>query len=251
MDCRTAQILMELFRPGTAELEPSEAEALDRHLADCPACAQNAGHERQSDDQLKTAMRNVSIPAGLPGRLSARLDAMQVAEKRRRLRRIAGSLAAAAAVLLAVFLGMDWQRKHPPAVDLDDLRSCFNAEVANPSEGVQKWLQENKLRTPPPEDFEYHFLAHYYLADLQGKRVPLLLFVRAKDASSPDQARVYLLSAEQFDLNALALNSQDVESVGCKVEVLFHPTDRRYAYLVVYTGDSLEPFLKSVRQAEI
>ena len=48
-------------------MEASEAEALDNHLIDCPACARAAREERALDAHLGRAMRDVGPEElGLP-----------------------------------------------------------------------------------------------------------------------------------------------------------------------------------------
>ena len=57
MDCKTARLLLLFARPLPTELEASEAEALESHLADCPECGALAQAERQTDTCLGQAMR--------------------------------------------------------------------------------------------------------------------------------------------------------------------------------------------------
>src|SRR5437867_12201644 len=101
MDCRTARQLLEFARPRSLELEGSEAEALESHLADCPECGPLAQAERQIDDRVGRAMRAVVLPDGLRDRL---LNGLRQ-DRRLARRRWFGRVAVAATILLAVGLG--------------------------------------------------------------------------------------------------------------------------------------------------
>jgi hypothetical protein len=56
------------------------------------------------------------------------------------------------------------------------------------------------------------------------------------------QARVYLLDAKQFNLEALRAAPPSQDS-GCAVVFVPHPTDPRFAYLVVHNAENLNPFM--------
>jgi hypothetical protein len=244
MDCRTAHLLLDFHRPPT-ELEAGEAEALENHLIDCTACARLARDERRLDEHLGRAMRDVALPEGLRDRLVARLNTPQTLPlPPRRFGRGAWSFTAAAAILLLAFGGA-LLASRPRSVDVSQLRHDTWTQFNPDRTQVDDWLQAGRYRVPAPDMFEYNLLTHYHLANLQGQRVPMLLF------TSPNhrhvyQARVYLLDAKQFDLDALreAPPSQDS---GCAVVFVPHPTDPRFAYLVVHNAENLNPFMASTQ----
>lgn len=239
MDCRTAQILIELVRP--AEVDASEGAALESHLAGCPLCAERARTVYGVDALLGVAMRDVPIPEGLRNRLldGLALD-MRTSQRGRWLRQL-GNLAAAAALLLAVSLA--WIHRGGPArIDTEHASEVVALEIANPClEHVEDWLKSRHVMVPAPENFDYRLLQLHEMAELQGQRVPLLVFVRTENQRTY-QARVYLLSAEQFNLAP----TPDAGSI-CTSTLMPHPTNPRYAYLVVYTGD-LDGFLAKEQQ---
>lgn len=243
MDCRTAQILLEFARPLTRELDVTEAEALESHLADCPECARRARTLFATDERISAAMRDVPVPEGLRERLLAGLSREPQPTRRRLILQQLGNLAAAAALLLAIVIG--WaQRGETPIIDTEELVSITNAEIANPVPRlVDDWLQKQGVRVPAPTNFDYRLLAHYHMADLQKQRVPLMVFVRTENGRTY-QARVYLLSADQFNLNPSTLATP--ASV-CVVQLMPHPSKPHYGYLVVFTGE-LEPFLAKDQQ---
>lgn len=248
MDCKTAQFLIDLSRPRAPELDARELESLESHLAECPTCAQLAHTQQRIDAHLGAAMRAVPLPEGLRQRLVRRLAGERGAAHRRRWLHSVGSFAAAAAILLALTLGWGLHSA-PPAVDFEKLVDISVTEMANPDrDRVDDWLKTIHVKTPAPDHFDYRLFRSYHLADLQGQRVPLLLFTRTENAQVY-QARVYLLSADQFDLRALAA-SLPVASL-CKIAVLSQPHHPRHAYLVVYTGEALEPFLAPEQQSKL
>src|SRR5947209_6413570 len=116
MDCRTARLLLDFARPLSTELEASEAEALHCHLADCSQCGALAQVERQADERLGQAVRDVPVPDGLRQRLLSRLAIERDAWYRRWLMRATGI---AAAITLAVWLGWSLRGPRPAEVDLE------------------------------------------------------------------------------------------------------------------------------------
>src|SRR4051812_16455327 len=83
VDCDLARQLLAFARPGAAELDAADAAALERHLADCPACGPAARGEHAFDASLAAAMRAVPLPAGGRGRLLTGLLAARAAWWRR------------------------------------------------------------------------------------------------------------------------------------------------------------------------
>jgi hypothetical protein len=232
-----ARLLLEFSHPRAAELDTVETEALDQHLLDCADCARSAQGEHIWDATVGSAMCQVPVPPGLRERLLGQLEREQSEDRRRRLRRLMTQGALAASLLAAVLFGWHWRQTHPPRLDLETLAYQFFCEGANPSaEKVEEFFQRKDWARLVPKDFNYRLLTHYYWAELQGRRVPLLLFTQGAT-----QARVFLLSATQFDLEALQADEQ-VAGSGCKVEVRLAP-NHQGAQLILYSGDSLDPFL--------
>jgi hypothetical protein len=232
MDCRTARLLLEFTGSRPAEIEPSEQESLEEHLAECTPCRTYAEAERALEDHLARAMRAVPLPEGLRGRLLDQLGA----ERRRGYRRLAllyaGGLTVAASLVVVALLW--WNRPgHREGVNLETAWNGSFEQNGSPPERVQEWFQEIYHRqTVPPAGFNYNALKFYDLVEFQGKRVPLLFFVR--DGAN---ARVYILSAKEFDFDEVT------EAPGYNVDLIHHPTDNRFAYVAVYSSERLDWFL--------
>jgi hypothetical protein len=242
MDCKTAQLLLHFASPCRTELDAGEAEDLEGHLAECAACGAVAQAERRADNRIGQAMRAVAVPEGLRQRLLGQLDAERDAWYRRRVRRGLVAFAAAAAVLIAAWAGFVWHTNQVARVDLAAVSDDFWAYVVNPSPAsVEERAHQRGLDTvaPPETLFNYRLLRYDCAAHIGSKRVPLLIFTHGDD-----QARVYILSAREFDLDD-ALGTPVVPGSGYRVEVHRGPSNARMrvAYLIVYTGESLQPFM--------
>jgi hypothetical protein len=245
MDCKTARLLLDFASPlGPAELDVSEAEALDRHLQDCPDCAALALAQRQEDDVIGRAMRDVPVPPGLHDRLLAHLDAERDAGYRRLTRRWIPVGLAAAVLLAASWFGVDyWQQQHRPKLKESAIAELTGPLINPTHETVQAWFwQTRRIDTAPPKEFNYALLTYYDQTEIQGKVVPMLLFTQGKG-----QARVYILSDRQFDIQDLLANPPSPPSI-CSVEVKeARPEDSEgvhFAYLILYTTETLDPFLE-------
>ena len=62
MDCKTARLRLEYARPASAEMDATEAGALDEHLSTCETCDQLARAEHRADEAVGKAMRRVDVP---------------------------------------------------------------------------------------------------------------------------------------------------------------------------------------------
>ncbi len=241
MDCKTARLLVEFFRPVAAELTAGEVEALEQHLAECPECAGFAQAERAWEQRVAGAVQGVPVPVGLRDRLHSGLEQQCMQRRGRRMRHVIAGFAVAAALLLAAAFGWHWMRSHPPRLNLELLAADFFGETANPGPvNVEAYFQQSDRAFVAPKRFNYANLSYYSWSGLQGKKVPLLLFTSMQRR---EQARVYFLTGNQFNLSALEADAQGGGSGGCKVEILPLP-DRQGVHLVLYTGDSLDPFLE-------
>lgn len=235
MDCRTARLFLTLSCSRAPELEACLGEALNLHLAECSACGSLARTESQIERQLGQAMRDVPVPADLRQRLQMRLRAERSTCYRTLPRRHPRVAAAVAAVLLlGIALAAYAAIRPPPYLDLADLADKWNGQVPASPEVVQKAFEDLGFRTVVPSGFNYQYLDSYDLQRLAGRWVPCLCFVRG-----PNHASVYILSGKQFDIRSAALQPHE-GSGRFTVELRPGPADSNVAYLIKYTGGSLE-----------
>lgn len=235
MDCRTARLLLDFARPHAAELEAAEAATLENHLADCPECRSLARAERRLDQHFGSAMSDVPVPEGLRQRLIARLHAQRDAWYRRRILQVAG---VAAALVLVGWLGWSLQHRSASVVQVGAVVDAANQMAS--IERVDQWLRQEGYDSGAPSRFDYALLVSCGMAEFQGRKVPELVFLQGTA-----HARVYLLRTTDFDIKASLAVQRHAQSGAFTAELIEDAAASRVAYLVVYTGDSLTPFLIS------
>jgi len=234
-------MLLTLARPWAPELDAIEAQALRDHLAGCPACAAEAAREERVERQLGQAVRDVPIPEGLHGRLLHRLADDRAARLRRRMVRVA---AVAAALLVAVAVGWYVRWSMRPSVDANEIALLFERRAYNAPVKVEEWFlnQRGVVMVAPTQvndsPLNYALLDSYEMAEFQGVLVPQLVFFQPGPGAA--LARIYVLSDRSFNpdetLPASAVGSSH------RVEVFGHPDNPHLVYVIVYTGESLQPF---------
>ena len=244
MDCRTARLLLAFARPNATELEACAVQALDQHLAECSECGSLARTEHQVDRRLGSAMRDVPLPPELRQRLLMRLQAERKAWYRNLPRRHPRVAAAVAAVLLlgiglAVYLAV----RSPLPLDLPGLAEKWNGQVPASQEEVQKVFERLGFKVVVPPGFNYQYLNSYELQEFGGTLVPHLLFIRG-----PNHAEIYILSGSQFDISA-AVEQPREGSGRFTIELRPGPANSDVAYLIKYTGGSLDWLLEEEKRS--
>ena len=185
MDCKTARLLLDYARPNYHELDETEARALEEHLAGCADCDQQAGAERRADEVIGRAMRAVDVPDQLraphPGPLKE-----ERGQRRRRwpVYSLRGALAAAALLLLAVGLWR-WSLVRPPFPAERLATQANNWVIAPPSrKQVEEAFKAQGVEMTAPADLNYNYVRFLFLANVEGRPTPTLLF-NNKDKGSP------------------------------------------------------------------
>jgi hypothetical protein len=248
MDCNSARLYLHFARPpGPGELAAAEAQDLGVHLARCRECAALARTERDLDQQLGRAMRQVEVPGDLRGRLLARLAAERDARHRRWLAHGLRGAAAAAAVLLAVWGWLTWGPHSKPEIDLEAAFAQVNVSRPSPGE-VEASLKELGVDVRLPGDLNYAFLNAFGVTELpgkKGKKVAQLVFVQPEsqhtrnDGAPARLAFVYLVSAKDFNLQSLATPPALPTGYLYKLQAPYEPGNP-HASLIFYTGDNID-----------
>jgi hypothetical protein len=242
MDCKTARLLLDYARPNSHELDETETRALEEHLAGCTDCDQLASADQRADEVIGRAMRAVEVPDRLRARILTRL-AEEHGQRRRRwpVYSLRGALAAAALLLLAFGLWR-WSMNHPafPAERL--VNQANDWVMVHPDrKQVQDAFKAQGVEMTAPADLNYNYVRFLFLANVEGRTTPTLLF-NNKDKNSASgvsqHALVYIVSDDQFDTEALPANSQ--ASNGYEYKVFIHrPEGDHFGYVAYYTGDDL------------
>jgi RNA polymerase sigma-70 factor (ECF subfamily) len=219
-------------RPGKRELEAADRAALAGHLDACPDCAALARAEKVFDDALAKAMRHVPVPPDLEARV---LEKLRTTRRSRPWR----YFAAAAVLLLALGVGNyafrplpDLNPEEVPVVDRDSLTP----------EKLEEWFADMGVPIAAPTQFNYDYLESYDTVDFQGKKVPKLLFIQRGDGGHTAIAHVYVLSNRRFKFEDPL--PSDVALSNHTITLFRHPELAEFVYLVVYTGRSLDPFIR-------
>jgi Putative zinc-finger len=241
MDCRTARLLLDFHRPRAGELPAEEAVELERHLAGCADCDAAGRALRRLDDHLGPAVRDVPLPDGLRERLLSRLREERSTRLSRRVGWTLRGAAVAAVLLVGTLLWLHFRTPEPVKLDLTRL-SQEEGEIdrlKSPESVALRFKEKHHIMMVPPP-FDYTSLVDCDVADVQGKRVPRLLFYRDPGPEKGDitRATVYVFSRDQFDLDALeALNGSPVDDFSQPAQVWRRADDQDTAYLILFRGD--------------
>jgi hypothetical protein len=242
MDCRTARLLLDFHRPRAGELPADEAVELERHLAGCADCDATGRAARRLDDHFGPAVRDVPLPDGLRERLLSRLKDDRSTRLHRRFAWTLRGAAVAAAVLVGTFLWLHFRPPEPAPLDLARLSQAEGEKNRLHSpESVAAWFKERHHITMDPPEFDYACLVECGVAEVQGRRVPRLIFYRdpGPDGGNPTRATVYVFTRDQFDLEALSTrHGMPVDDFSQPVEVWGpRPGRSDTAYLILFDGD--------------
>lgn len=151
MNCRYYQELLTDLLAG--ELTPAQQQQLERHLAECPACAAECRSAREALDAV-TPHIDTALPAGFESRL---LEAVRRAapaperlasqrRRRRLIRSAAGIFSAAALLAVALMTGLN--------TPVRAARSCFRQAIVSMS-GLKSLDMELQVRTRVGDNFGY------------------------------------------------------------------------------------------------
>jgi len=239
VDCNTARLLATFFgRPGS-ELAPEDAAALDAHLATCPKCSGLVRFERAFDDRLGRAMRAVTVPAGLKGRLLDGVAAQRGAWYREKAYAFVGL---AACVLLTIGGVVAWQVATAPVLTQEKLVAQADEEVQNRTKVVADVLGARGLEFAPEKPLDLTLLEVAGLGRLLGREGPVLYLLNGPKNA---RAKVYVVRKSDFDWTKLPRDGSSVPSVyGHQVAVIRDARRSDVAYVVVFTGAGLELFLE-------
>lgn len=227
MDCTSARFFLNLSRAG--ELDETERRALDGHLEACPDCAQFAQAEGRFDEAVAAAMLQVPVPAGLKTRLLNKLAGQ-------RHPRPWKWVAAAAAIFLAAGLGIYFVFPSPQEINFAELPVTWEATLPL---DVETWYQDMGIPIALPRQFNFQLLNKYDTAQIQGRKVPhLVFFSRGEGDQRAAVAHVYILPTSHFkEPDSVPLVSST------HTFAVLNSDGGDFFFLILYTGNALQPFL--------
>jgi hypothetical protein len=239
MDCNLARCLLPFSRRGIVDLDAADVAALDRHLRSCPACAAASTASKSFDTALARAMRDVTVPAGMRGRIGTTLKAARLSRYRWLAAR---GLVAACLLGAAAWSVAEWRRPAFDAALLAQQTYQLGGQARTDEEArtaVTDWLKlvDDRLQAPP--EFNYKLLAFADRTAIQGlSQVPTLVFSRG-DAT----LRVFAVKERAFrDLGEVR-----EEVGGCTVETRRYDTLPGWVFILVTSGASPDAFRQPAR----
>jgi hypothetical protein len=124
-------------------------------------------------------------------------------------------------------------------VQLDPQKIVAENDAKGPKPDAQRWLAEQGIAFLPQTSLNLDLLTFYGLTEFQKKTVPTLQLYNGQRNVI---ARVYVVREPDFDLKNLPDTNSSL-SGPWRVEILRDQNlPAQLAYVVVYTGDNLEPF---------
>ena len=237
IDCTHARMLWVLQRPEAQELDPGELGALEAHLESCPACLGWTRHERQADEAVARAIRDVPVPAHLAGRIQETLANNRPRRPQRWL------AAAAASILVGVSVGSYFWMTQPVVLTLQELtHHIIDVPTAD---AAAEWFANQGASVPVPRSLNFDKLNSCDFITILGRRVPRLEFFHGDGGDHPSAvAHVLIVDETQFNVDDVAASVPSPLPVGRHTVELLRETPG-YVFIAVYTGGSLQPFLSA------
>jgi hypothetical protein len=231
MDCNHVRLLVLLVTHST-ELDAADAAALQDHLDQCSECGSWALNERQWDETLRRAMRNVPVPTGLSERLLERTQSRSLG------RWLIPS--AAAILLLVVGVGGYFWLTSRTDFDLAFLENAITEKLGASPESVEHWFAAHGLAMEAPRQFNYALLDSYDFSHDLDPPAPLLVFIQRNNGEPTGAiAKVYVLPESKYHVRPDQIGRFAASSHS--IQVMRSPG---FVFVVTFTGESLRIFLK-------
>jgi hypothetical protein len=236
MDNQTARLMASLA--DRSELAPEDTAELTNFLAANPTLAAEVEADRAFDAQLAQRMKDVPIPEGLKGRL---LDHVAIQKGAWYRQKAWGLVGLAAAVMIATGGLLALRLSTAPELDPAVVIVPFDEHYQDPAGEISRFLAKRGLNFEPARPFNMNMADRPVMAELQGREVPMIVF---RNQTKNATAKVFVVRDTQFNWKNLPQDGSLVPSIyGHQVAIIPHATRRDIAYIVVFSGDSLDLFL--------
>ncbi len=230
---QNARLLSLVAGPNNSELTPEDRTELESTLNAWPELAEQLKLEREFEARIAKTMQAVSVPSDLKLKIESSLTASQGGGFRKKTYWAMGL----AASLLLGFGGVSAYRiANAPTLDLNELIVQADGEADNPRGSVENYLGH---RFSPESPINLNLLAFVGSDRLQGRDLPMIYL---RNGSKNVYAKVYVVSSKDFRV-AETLPATISGFYGHKVEKLRDKDRKDLIYVILYTGDSINPFL--------
>jgi len=232
-------MLVTFFGRQGSELAPEDAAALDAHLAGCPGCAAAVRFERAFDDRVAKAMLAVPVPAGLKAKLLDGVTARRASWYRQKAWSLAG-LATAACLLIGGVVA--YRISTAPDLNATELITTQGDQIQNPEGYIDDFLSPRGYQFNPERRFDLRLFDDVAMGQMQKREVPVLYF---KNIQKNAFARVYIVKDSVLNWKTLPRDGSSIPGTfGLQLAVVLDAVRGDVAYVVIYTGESLELFLE-------
>lgn len=228
MDCKTARLLLCFPPSGADALNGPESASLRDHLAVCPDCDMAYRAETRLDAHVGRVVRDVPLPSGLKERLLSRLAADRADQLRKFVFRTIRTAAVAASVLLLAW-SVWYLTRTGPQIDAAAVHLAWNVARPTNPETVENAFQAMGYRYCAPEFVNYAYpcvIGEGELPGYPGRKAPRLIFIGPRE-------HAVLIAVNKSDLLPEA-----IPEPGYKYRIEVVPSESRWAFLVLYTGDN-------------
>ena len=239
MNCNLARMLLAFPK---ADLATEDRAGLEAHVAACPHCAGLAASEAALHRAFATAMQSVPVPADLHAKLLRDGFAVRGARHRRTVYRWS---ALAAAMLLVIGVGFGGYLHTRPEIDPGTEVRRFEGDWEGRSGPVREWLVKQDLPESLPLDFDYRNYAFHGTGELAGRKTPVVVFhgqfTNGFGVVETHTARVYIADTSTFkNIDRLG----EAQTSLARAIVKYDSKRPDIAYIIIFTGETLDPFLK-------
>ena len=231
MRCETARTILELNLPRLGEADWRDLDAVESHLKVCPQCQSWWSLRSREDNRLAREFRAVPVPPDFAVQLASRLPLAKRAPSRVK------AFAALAAAALVILGGLGyWLRPVASPLDADAMARLLETSpsVDGPtSHERMEQLVESFSRIGEtvrlPESLNYLQVVSHGVTELQGRRVPQILF-QTEEGGNRNLVRLLVLDSRKFDLSQYSVEQNT--GLNRQVELVPDSEDGRFFFLL-------------------
>ena len=231
MRCETARTILELNLPRLGEADWRDLDAVEAHLKTCPPCERWWRLRSHEDNRLAREIRAVPVPHHLASTLAARLPAADRASSRKKL------IATLAAAFVLIFSGVGfWFLPVASPLDADAVARLLETAPAvdgPTSHERMEQLVESFGRLGEtvrlPDSLNYLQVVSHGITELQGRKVPQILF-QTEEVGIRNLVRLLILDSKKFDLSQYSVEQNT--GLNRQVELIPDSENGRFFYLL-------------------